>query len=163
MSRAFWQESVNLLACAISFAAAPGEAEEECCRMARLGLVEIVMTEDIDALAFGAPLCLRGITTSTPTLVVLDRVLSGLGLSGPQFIDMCILCGSDFTPKAKGIGPVKALDAMKKYGSIEEFLGRGKSAFPTWSDELFEEFKSTAPEAHTKFLLNWNLASSSNA
>jgi hypothetical protein len=83
MSRSFWQESVNLLACTISFVAAPGEAEEECCRLARQGVVDIVLTEDIDALAFGAPLCVRGITTSTPTLVVLDRVLAGLGLSGP--------------------------------------------------------------------------------
>jgi flap endonuclease-1 len=60
---------------------APHEAEEECARLCLCGEAEWVITEDIDALTFGAPLVLRGITTASPTLVTLATVLGGLDLT----------------------------------------------------------------------------------
>merc|ERR1719482_2620836 len=39
-----------------------------------------------------------------------------------QFIDVCILCGCDYTDTIKGIGHKTALELIKKHGSIEAVL-----------------------------------------
>ena len=39
-----------------------------------------------------------------------------------QFIDLCILCGSDFTPTIQGIGPVRAFKLIKEAKTIEGVL-----------------------------------------
>lgn len=38
----------------------------------------------------------------------LSKVLEGLELSQEEFIDLCILCGCDYTSTITGIGQVKA-------------------------------------------------------
>ena len=39
-----------------------------------------------------------------------------------QFIDLCILCGSDYTQTIQGIGPVRAFSLIKEAKSIEGVL-----------------------------------------
>jgi len=40
-----------------------------------------------------------------------------------EFIDLCIMCGCDYTPSIAGIGPVKAFKFMKdNEGTIENIL-----------------------------------------
>lgn len=39
-----------------------------------------------------------------------------------QFVDLCILCGCDYLPSVRGVGPKKALQGIKKFGSLEAFL-----------------------------------------
>ena len=36
-----------------------------------------------------------------------------------EFIDMCILCGCDYTGSIRNVGPIKAYQFIKKYGNIE--------------------------------------------
>jgi 5'-3' exonuclease len=45
-----------------------------------------------------------------------------LGLTKAQFLDLCILCGTDFGPKIAGVGPMRALQLIQQHGSIEETL-----------------------------------------
>jgi flap endonuclease-1 len=78
------------------------------------GDVDWVATEDVDALVFGAPKVLRGITTSSPTLVSLASVLEQLEMTYETFVDMCILSGSDFTPKPKGFGPATSYKLLSQ-------------------------------------------------
>jgi len=52
----------------------------------------------------------------------LDKALEGLGMSMPQFIELCILLGCDYLEPIKGIGPKSALKLMKEYGSLEEIV-----------------------------------------
>ena len=40
-----------------------------------------------------------------------------------QFVDLCILLGCDYVDKIKGIGPKKAIEMVRKHGSIEDVLG----------------------------------------
>jgi len=48
-------------------------------------------------------------TSVTPVLINLDNLLNEMKLSYEQFVDLCILCGSDFTKTGiKSIGPNKA-------------------------------------------------------
>jgi hypothetical protein len=45
--------------------------------------------------------------------------LQELGLSMPQFIDLCIMCGCDYASNIRGIGAVRALNLIKQHGSVE--------------------------------------------
>ena len=39
-----------------------------------------------------------------------------------QFIDLCILCGCDYTTNIQGVGPVKAYKYIKDLKTIENVL-----------------------------------------
>ena len=106
---------------------ATGEAEATCATMARAGLCYATGTEDMDALTFGTPVLVRNLHKSEaqklPLLEFnLQRALQELELTMDQFIDMCILCGCDYTDHIKGIGPKRALQYIRQYGSIEKML-----------------------------------------
>jgi flap endonuclease-1 len=104
-------------------------------------------TEDMDALTFGTPMLLRHLTFAEtrkmPIVEVhLDKVLSGLGLSMDQFIDLCILCGCDYCDAIRGIGPKRALDLIQKHGCIEEALKHlDKEKHPLPLNFNFEEVR----------------------
>merc|ERR1712130_15748 len=104
--------------------AAPGEAEAQCSRMCAQGIVYGAGTEDMDALTFGTTKLVRHLTDSEarkkPVLEFdLNKVLNGLDVTMAQFIDICILCGCDYCPSIRGIGPKKAYQYIKKWNNIE--------------------------------------------
>jgi flap endonuclease-1 len=49
----------------------------------------------------------------------LRSVLKGLDVNMDQFIDICILCGCDYSSKIDGIGPIKAHKMIRQHGNIE--------------------------------------------
>ena len=51
-----------------------------------------------------------------------DKILSGLGITAEQFIDLCILLGCDYAGKIKGIGPKKALTLIRDCKTIEKSI-----------------------------------------
>ena len=83
----------------------------------------------MDTLVFGAEKLIRGFNKknmtssfdagSTPTVeITLSKILQESSLSYAQFVDFCILCGCDYTPKIEKIGPVNALKLIKELGGI---------------------------------------------
>lgn len=106
---------------------APGEAEAQCAALNKAGRVFAAGTDDMDTLTCGGKVLLRHLTYAEtrkePILEIhLDKVLQGLELTMDQFIDLCILLGCDYSDKIRGIGPKRALESIKKYGSIEKIL-----------------------------------------
>jgi len=106
---------------------APCEAEAQCAAMTKAGLVFATATEDMDSLTLGTPLLLRHLTFSeakkAPILEIrLAEALEELKMTNDQFIDLCILLGCDYCNTIRGIGPVRALELIRKYGSMEEIL-----------------------------------------
>lgn len=95
-----------------------GEAEKHCAMLCRKGDADFVVTEDLDSLCFGAPYLVRGITSLTPTVICLEELLSEMKLTMRQFVDFCILSGSDFTRNPKGFGPATAFKAIQSAGDI---------------------------------------------
>ena len=85
------------------------------------------MTDDGDALAFGSPLIFRNLFRSGMTgnqIVSLAAVLSALNLTHEQFIDVCIMCGCDYTA-SRGIpslGPKRAIELVRLHGSLDAYL-----------------------------------------
>ena len=90
-------------------------------------LVYGVATEDMDALTFGTPRLLRHLTSPAsrkePIIEIdLATVLAGLEMNMDQFVDLCILCGCDYSGSIRGIGPQTALKLIQTHKSIAEAL-----------------------------------------
>ena len=49
-------------------------------------------------------------------------LLEQFEMSMDEFIDLCIMCGCDYTKNIGGIGPVKAFKFIKDHGTIEGIL-----------------------------------------
>jgi len=126
---------------------APSEAEAQCAALCQSGKVFASGSEDMDTLTCGSPILIRHLTYSesrkTPIMEIhLDKVLKGLGLNMDQFIDLCILLGCDYSEKIKGIGPKRALEFIKKYGSIEKILKNiDKQKYSIPEPFLYEEIR----------------------
>jgi 5'-3' exonuclease len=82
------------------------------------------ITSDMDALVFGDGPILRHFFARSRPILRINPVIARrqLGLSKAAFIDLCILCGTDFSATIRGIGPVRALEYIRQYGSIEAML-----------------------------------------
>lgn len=104
----------------------PGEAEAQCAELCKGGLVYATATEDMDALTFGTPRLVRHMLNSKAKMKVvpirefdLSKCLSGLEMTMDEFIDMCILCGCDYTNTIRGVGPKGAYKFLKEHKNIE--------------------------------------------
>jgi len=126
-----------------------GDAEEEAAKAARSSSrtrlrdkPDVVLSEDTDALVFGAPLLLLGYPAKnkaanspmgapgTPYTISLHELRESLGfqdgetsatVAHKRFVDFAILCGCDFAKRLPRIGPVKAHRIIQQYGSIGKF------------------------------------------
>ncbi|KPV75570.1 uncharacterized protein RHOBADRAFT_53535 [Rhodotorula graminis WP1] len=109
----------------------PHEAEGVCAALCTLGHADYVVSEDLDAAVYGAPL-LRFVTV-TPAgtgrepkkpMTVLDpaRLRDDLGLTRAEFVDFALLCGTDFTDRVYKVGPVLAHKLIVTHSTIERAL-----------------------------------------
>ncbi len=109
---------------------AQSEAESLCSVLCKKGIVDAVISEDMDVLATGGCILLKNFTMEKGGSVVevsLDGVLKELEMEFNSFLDMCIMCGCDYTSKIGGIGPTYAYKLMKKHGNIETAMPYIKS------------------------------------
>jgi flap endonuclease-1 len=101
---------------------APLEAETCCSDLCKRGLVDAVMTEDTDVLAYGANVFLSKIDTVNDTCVriVYEDILSSLKLTSAEFTDVCIMCGCDYNTNIPKVGPETSYKHILKYRTIDE-------------------------------------------
>lgn len=104
----------------VPYIKAYGEAEKFAAELFKAGLVSAVISDDTDVLAYGATM-LRSIDTKNETCVEItqESLLSQINLTKDQFLDVCIMCGTDFNKNIRNIGPIKALKLIREHGSIE--------------------------------------------
>lgn len=105
----------------IPYFQAPVEAETTCSDLCIRGKVDFAITEDSDVFAYGCKFVFTKINTSTDTCVCIkyEDILNALELSKEQFLDFCIMCGTDYNKNMKNIGPEKSFKLLKQFGSIE--------------------------------------------
>lgn len=101
---------------------APMEAETMCSCLCKRGIVDAVLSEDTDVLAYGAPIFLSKLDTSkgTCTQVEHNNVLTSLELNEKEFLDFCIMCGTDYNTNIFRVGPEKAYKHITEHRSIDE-------------------------------------------
>lgn len=106
----------------IPFYDAPLEAETMCSDLCKRGIVDAVLSEDTDVLAYGAPTFLTKIDTTLDTCVRInyDQVLEQLNISKEQFLDLCIMFGCDYNKNIPKVGPETSFKYIKTYGSLDE-------------------------------------------
>jgi 5'-3' exonuclease len=108
----------------VPYYTAPGEAEKMCTAICIAGFVSAVLSEDTDVMAYGSPVFLTKIDTGADTCVRITncQVLKGLELSKEQFLDLCIMCGTDYNPNIPKIGSKTAYKLIAEHKSIEKIL-----------------------------------------
>lgn len=99
---------------------APEEAEMLCSQLCKMGIVDGVLTEDSDVLAYGCPVMLTKINTASESCIVIsyDKVLDMCNMTPEQFLDFCIMCGSDYNKNIPKIGPVMSFKLIQEHGSV---------------------------------------------
>ena len=106
----------------IPYYGAPLEAETTCADLCKRGLVDAVMTEDTDVLAYGAPVFLTKTDSSKDTCIRLKHkdILDSLELTAYEFTDLCIMFGCDYNNNIPKVGPENSYKHILKYRTIDE-------------------------------------------
>lgn len=110
--------------CNIQYICANTEAELICSHLTISHGVFGCLTDDTDVLPNK---CINFLTdynfkSNFLTVYSYDDVVSGLKMTDDEFIDFCILCGCDYSPKIRNLGYVTAYKFITKYKSIESIL-----------------------------------------
>lgn len=100
---------------------APLEAETMCSDLCIRGKVKAVLSEDTDVLAYGSPIFLSKISSDGSCLKIhYEDLLKKTSLTASQFLDFCIMCGTDYNKNIPRIGPARAYKLISEFGSIEK-------------------------------------------
>ena len=96
------------------------EADIVCASLVKCGIVDYCLSSDKDLLPFGCPnLVQLDFIKENINIYNLNSILSNFELSYEEFIDLCILLGSDYTPRIIGLKKEYALELIKKYKNLE--------------------------------------------
>lgn len=98
------------------------EADFILAKLSASNKIDYILSDDSDVLVFGAKKVLKNfcITDEKCQLYILDDILENIGVSFHKFVDICILCGCDYTTKIRNMNCSKSFQLITQYGSIEE-------------------------------------------
>ncbi len=120
------KDLLNILG--VPFAQAPEEAETYCCYQIKQGLGKAIISCDTDCFTHGADIVILKLESTGEVMYVkTEELLRELEMTQSQFIDFSFLIGCDYNKKNKlpKVGPVKALELIKKYEKLENMLDIG--------------------------------------
>lgn len=162
------KETKKLLdALGIPYVDAVGEGEAQAAFMNARGDVDAVASQDFDSLLFGSPILIKNLAITGkrklpdrqvwvnvyPEEIELEKILRDNDITIEELVDVAILVGTDFNEGIKGIGPKKAINLIKKYGSIENLIENGKIE----EIENYEEVRKIflEPEVNEDYEIEW--------
>ncbi|MCS4541690.1 MAG: flap endonuclease-1 [Euryarchaeota archaeon] len=163
LSEEMIEESKQLLEImGVPWVQSPSEGEAQAAYMANKGTVHAAGSQDWDSILYGAPRLVRNLTITGKRklprknvwveveleLIELEKVLQELNLTREQLVDLAILIGTDYNPDGlKKVGPKRALELVRKFGSIEKMLND-----PEWESRIKEEILADPLEIREIFL-----------
>ena len=126
------------------------EADFILAKLSATNKIDYILSDDSDVLAFGAKRVLKNfcIKEEKCELYDMDEILANLGVPMQKFVDICILCGCDYTTKIRNMNCGKSLQLILLWGSIEEVvknteydinLGQIQKARELFGKELSDE------------------------
>ena len=129
------------------------DAEGICAALCMNGYCIAGYTTDSDFHVYGGnwqiieitPRATREGTVHYAQVRILEHILAQTGLAFDQFRDLCILLGSDYNKNIPGIGPVKAWNKIKIYGSIAQMSVHEDVSILNYP-EVIQIFSSTVVE-----------------
>jgi flap endonuclease-1 len=123
----------------------------------------------MDSLTFGTKILLKGFNNKKePVLEInFEDMLKGLEMTYDEFVDLCILCGCDYTTRIEGVGPVTAFKLIKEHTNLEGILehfesskskGKSNTTIPTGFhyEDARELFKTPKVDDPASIELKWN-------
>ncbi|GAB7338012.1 hypothetical protein MBLNU457_4382t1 [Dothideomycetes sp. NU457] len=132
---------------------APGEAEAECALLQREGIVDAVLSEDVDTLMFGSGMTMRSWSaemksSKVPTHINLydakvTKETSGLDREG--MILVALMSGGDYIPEGiPGCGPKTACEAARAgFGAdLVKIDKKDEAGFAQWRERLSYELRT---------------------
>lgn len=134
---------------------APGEAEAECALLQRQGVVDAVLSEDVDTIMFGCTLTLRnwsaegaravGAPTHVSVYDVAELKQGETGLDREGMVLVALMSGGDYIPEGvPGCGIKVACEAARAgFGTrLCRIKGSDAEALTRWRGELNEELRT---------------------
>ncbi|MAI09662.1 MAG: hypothetical protein CMA08_03650 [Euryarchaeota archaeon] len=112
----------------VPWVGAAAEGEAQAAVMAQRGHLDVVATQDWDALLYGSPILVRNLMadgtkrygrTVYAERINLDAMRDELKLTQEQLVDLGIMIGTDFHPGIRGVGPKTGLKLLHKHGTLE--------------------------------------------
>lgn len=142
-----------IAAMGLPFVDAPSEGEAQAAYMASKGSVQLVGSQDYDALLFGAPRVVRNLAITgkrklprkniyvdvEPEVIDLEEELARLDLTRKQLVEIGIMCGTDYNPGLTRVGPKTALKLIKEKGDLESVLASQEETIENF-DRIRESF-----------------------
>ena len=91
------------------------EADIVCSKMSCLGLVDLVISEDMDHLTSGTKILLRDFNNKNNYVTVynLNTMLETLNFCEDKWINLCILFGCDYVSRIRGMGTKTSYNCIK--------------------------------------------------
>ncbi len=129
----------------IPYAQAVGEAEQLASRLCHESKVDAVLSQDTDCLCFGAPVVINQLggrgSNKMATTIYLDNVLESLKLNYTEYIDLCIMAGTDYNDNIPQLAIARSYDALVLCRSIENLSISKKFKDKDTSCYLHEEVR----------------------
>lgn len=111
------QEILRALGFCVLQAAYDGEAL--CAYLSANGQVDCVLSNDSDVFFFGATRVLFRFSDEGAYRIEADKLLTAMGLTREQFVNLCLLCGTDFNVSIRGIGFCRAYAIVQQYPQLD--------------------------------------------
>lgn len=101
------------------FIQAPMEAESFCSFLEKEQIVSGVLSNDSDVLAYGCQKLITEISEDGLTYIDNGILQKMLNFDSRQFLDFCIMCGTDYNKNIFKIGTCKSYQLIKTHNNIE--------------------------------------------
>lgn len=112
-----------LLSIGIPLIQSVDEGERLACMLYHAGLVDAVFSTDTDCLVYRCKHIIHQFFVEASQYMPIynyDVILETLKMSPSEFTDFCILLGTDYNNNIHKIGPVKALELIQTYSTIDK-------------------------------------------
>lgn len=106
----------------VPYVQAEGEAEATCAFMCVTAGVDAVLSDDSDVIVYGTPSTITNLNlySLTCTHIHHPSILAALDFTQFQFVDLAIMCGTDYNSNIPKIGAISAHKLLALHGSIEQ-------------------------------------------
>ena len=97
------------------------EADSQLVELQKCGLIDYIVSDDMDIFAFGGKNMLKNFSVSSNKKIVeidFDKFKLDTGFDQEMVVNLAILLGCDYCPKMKGIGPEKAYHIVMNGESV---------------------------------------------
>lgn len=142
----------------VAYHQAPGEAEAECARLQRLGVVDAVWSDDCDSFMFGCEVMIRAHKVQNQRVEDTIRIYRAsdfknrLDFDQDSFLMCAMTAGGDYHEGLHGCGAntAKAV-AQMKHGLARRLRFLAQEDVPAWRQDFIDLVHSKGPDGKRKW------------